>query len=86
MKIFKQSPKVRVKDRITAREIDIWCSVDSVAEVDDPICDINHILEGHCDERRVPFRKNIAMLTPLIADISDVPLNRIITLHTKNAS
>ena len=42
MKIFKQSPKVRVKDRIAARKINIRCSVDSIAEVDNLIRDMDH--------------------------------------------
>ena len=74
-----------MKDRIAARKIDIWRSVDSIAEADNLICDMNHCPEGHCNQRRVPFRKNITMLTSLVADISDVPLDRKITLHIKNA-
>ncbi|MBR6332351.1 MAG: hypothetical protein IKR78_04385, partial [Dehalococcoidales bacterium] len=67
-------------------KIDVWCSVDYIAELDNLICDMNHCLEGHCKQCRVPFGKNIAMFTSLVADISDVPLNRKIILHTKNAS
>lgn len=72
-----------MKDRIAARKINIRCSVDSIAEVDNLIRDMDHIIERHCDERRVSLGKNIAMLTSLVADISDVPLDRKITLHTK---
>ncbi len=75
-----------MKDRIAAGKIDIRCSVDSVAEVEDLIWDMDHIIERHCDQRRVPFGKNIAMLASLIAGISDVPLDRKITLHNRNAS
>ena len=75
-----------MKDRIAARKINIRRSVDSVAEADDLICDMNHILEGHCDERGVSLGKNIAMPASLVADIRDVPLDRKITLHTINAS
>ena len=56
VKILEQ-PQKSVKNRIAAGKIDIRRSVDSAAELDDLICDMNHIIEGIVTSAGCPSEK-----------------------------
>lgn len=68
-------PEIRMQDGGAAGKVEIWQSVVNLAKIQAVIKCILHLLPGHAVRLFIAvFRKDIAVLAPLIAVIGDVPL------------
>ena len=75
-------PEIRVQNWIAASDIKIRQPVIDLAEVQAVIKRVLYLLPVHAVQLLIAiFRKNVAVLAPLIAFIGDVPLKRKILFH-----
>ena len=79
---FQKPPKIRVQDRIAARDVEIGQTVINLAKVKAIIKSVLHLLKVHrIDLFTGISQKNVTVLAPLIAFICNVPLKSKILLH-----
>ena len=74
--------KIWMQDRIAAGNIEIRQAIVYLTEIQTVVKGILHLFPTHCIQPfAVIFGENIAVLTPLIALICDVPLKGKILFH-----
>ena len=79
---FKQPPKVRVQDRIAARQIEVRCAAEHLTKIKAVVEGVLHLLPRHGFQAGVlAIREDVAVLAALVALIRDMPLKRKIRFH-----
>jgi hypothetical protein len=63
-----------MKNRVTTGDVEIWSTVHPLRHITTRRNDCLAPLKTHFNEFRVPLTEYIAMLTPLITFIGDMPL------------
>lgn len=75
MEFFKKIPKVRMKNRVAARDVEFWQAAERLAEVKAVFERDFDLTARHPRERNsVVSVENVAVLTPLVAVVQKLPL------------
>ena len=74
---FEEFPEIAVKYRVSASDVEVWCTSESLAEVQAVSEDLPEIFAGHGLRNVSVFAGiDVAVFAALVAFVGDVPLKR----------